>query len=169
MQMSIEREYPYQLKRNSVAVISLLLAGLALVMAYFAYNNTQGLRIRNFSVTLSPNQASVFLWGISAILFATVGLCAALIWMSFRVQQRLAFTPTELILPRSLWSAREKSIRYQDVTDIKLRTSDYQRWLEIYYAGGKGTIHAAMLPSNQVFEEAIDLLVSKVSATRTSY
>jgi hypothetical protein len=167
MNGSIEQVYKYQLKRKGVAWVTILVGALAIAIAYFASTNTRGIRFTNTGSTLSTGQATIFLWGLSALLVAITLLCASLLVASYRVQQRIAFTDTEVIMPRSFWSSREKQIAYDDIQDISIRNEQHQRWLVIKHSGGKSNISGAMLANGEVFDEVVNLLAHKVRNART--
>jgi uncharacterized integral membrane protein len=168
MNSSIERVYKYQLKRKGVAWVTIFVGALAIAIAYFASTNTRGMRITNTGSTLSTNEATVFLWILFAAMVAIVLLCAALLVSSYRVQQRIAFTDTEVIVPRSFWSSREKHIAYDDIQDISIRNEQHQRWLVIKHSVGKSNISGAMLANGEVFDAVVNLLAHKVRTARDS-
>lgn len=168
MNSSIEQVYKYQLKRKGVAWVTIFVGAIAIAIAYFASTNNRGIRFTNTGSTLSTNEATVFLWILSAAMVAIVLLCAALLVASYRVQQRIAFTDTEAIVPRSFWSSREKHIAYDDIQDISIRSENYQRWLVIKHSGGKSNISEAMLANAQVFDEVVNLLAHKVRNARNT-
>jgi hypothetical protein len=141
---------------------------LAIAFAYFASTNNRGIRFTNTGSTLSTDQATIFLWCLFALLVAITLFCASLLVASYRVKQRIAFTGTEVIVPRSFWSSREKHIAYADIQGILIRSENYQRWAVIKHSGGKSNISEAMLANAQVFDEVANLLIYKMSNTPES-
>lgn len=158
----LEHVYPYQLKRRLVTGATIFIGLLAMIIAYFASRNDRGLRLINRGTTLSTELATIFLWGLAALLAAITGFCIFLLVISYRVEQRIAFTNAEVLLPKSLWSPEEKQIAYRDIQDIMIRTENSQRWAVIKHAGGKNTIAEAMLANSQIFDEVVNRLVHKV-------
>jgi hypothetical protein len=167
MNSPIEKVYKYQLKRKGVAWVTILVGAMAIALAYFASTNNRGIRFVRSGSTLSTGEASIFLWMLSAAMVAVVLLCVSMLVASYRIQQRIAFTSTEVIVPRSFWSSREKHIAYADIQGIIIRSENYQRWAVIKHSGGKNNISEAMLVNAQVFDEVANLLVHKMSNTRT--
>jgi hypothetical protein len=168
MSSPIEKVYKYQLKRKGLTWVTVFVGTLAIAIAYFASTNTGGIRFTNTGSTLSTDKATIFLWCLSALLVSITLLCAALLVASYLVQQRIAFTDAEAIVPRSFWSSREKHIAYDDIQDISIRSENYQRWLLIKHSGGKSYITEAKLANSEVFNEVVNLLAHKISNARST-
>ncbi len=168
MNSLIEQVYKYQLKRKGVAWVTIFIGALAIAIAYFASTNIRGIRFTRSGTALATGEATIFLWVLFGLLFATTLFLVFLLVTSYRVQQRIAFTDTEVIVPRSFWSSREKHIDYDDIQDISIRNEQHQRWLVIKHSGGKSNISGAMLENSKIFEEVVNLLVEKVRNARDS-
>jgi hypothetical protein len=168
MNSSIEQVYKYQLKRKGVAWVTILVSVLAIAFAYFASTNNRGIRFTRSGTTLATGEATIFLWGLFGLLVATTLFLAFLLFTSYRVQQRIAFTATEVIVPRAFWSSREKQIAYNDIQDISIRNEQHQRWLVIKHSGGKSNISGAMLENSEVFDEVVNLLANKARNARVT-
>jgi hypothetical protein len=158
----IEQSYTYQLKRKGITIAAVFILVLAIAIGYFASTNARGIRFNRTGTTLSTDQATIFLWGLSVALVTIVLLCIALLVASYRVQQRIAFTKTEVLIPRAFWSSREKQISYNSIQAISIRSENYQRWIAIEHSGGKSYIAEAKLANSQVFEEVVNLLSHKL-------
>jgi hypothetical protein len=169
MENSVEKVYEYKLKRGRVIGVSICIGAFAVLMGYFAATNDRGIRFTRFgSSTLSPEQATIFLWGLSGFLAAATVLFVVLLIVDSRVQQRIAFAEAGLLVPRSFYTSREKQIAYDDIRDIVIRSNNNQRWLEIEHNGVKSQIHEAKLPNSLVFDELVNLLAEKVRNARNA-
>jgi hypothetical protein len=166
MNSSIEHVYKYQLKRQGVTWVTIFVGALAIAFAYFASTNNRGIRFTRSGTTLATGEATIFLWILFAAMVAITLFLAFLLFTSYRVQQRIAFTATEVIVPRAFWSSREKQIAYDDIQDISIRNEQHQRWLVIKHSGDKSNISGAMLENGEVFDEVVNLLAHKVRNAR---
>ncbi len=82
--------------------------------------------------------------------------------------QRILFTSTAIIVPRSRWSSAEIAIPYLAITDLSSSQANGQRLLRITYEGRKVSITSWFLPTNGHFEEVCYLLEELVKAAKSS-
>ena len=66
-------------------------------------------------------------------------------------QQRIAFTPSSIIVPKSRWSREEQIIEYRRIKALSTSEMGGQRFLHVTHADGN-TIDASMLSSKATFE-----------------
>lgn len=163
MQESLDRVYQYKLKRQSLTWVASFVGALALLFAYFVATNNSGIRFLRSGSTLDPGAATVFLWGMFALLVAVTAFLIGLVALSYQLQQRIAFTPQAIIVPKAFWSNQEQQIAYNEIQQLSIRTQQNQRWLVIKHFGGKSQIAGAMLANGEVFEEIVNLLAVYVS------
>lgn len=157
----IEREYPYQPSWLMIVSCGLLFSACAAGLAHFAQTNQAGIILFRF-ITLSPGEATAFLWLLTACSAGFVLLCLALVWHRLTFHQRLAFTTHGLLLPAGRWSRTEQSITYTDIHRLEVQQVQQQRFLHIHHTGGKLTLTAAMLPSKAAFDEVCDALAARL-------
>lgn len=159
--MLIEREYDY---KPSWWIILLGGAMFGVATVFFVYRallNDRGLII-NGLIELSQNGATIFYWVFAFFSLCFVLTVIAITFHRLKFHQRLAFTHSELIVPASRWSAAEKSIRYDDISNLSVTQISRQKFLYIYHSGEKYIVNASMLSSSKVFEEFVDLLTQKL-------
>ena len=155
----VEREYIYQTKWTFIIVLSTL-SGLATAgFGVMAARNDQGLRIDE--IELGPTGASAFYWLMCALGAGFVVIGVLLVYHRLTFHQRIAFTPTTVVVPVSRWSREEMEILYRDILALATNKVYGQRFLYVEHVGGKYTIDGAMLPSKAAFAEIRDLLASR--------
>ena len=161
----IEREWSYQMGWLVLVAVLAFFGGGGVFLAYLAMNNDAGLVI-NRVIELSPSGAAIFYWVLAAVCFAFVILALALAVLRFSLEQRVAVTPTALLLPRRRWSSEEIAIPYDEIEALTFRTVEKERFLEFRHRGRKRTIAASMLPSPAVLDELAELLGERVETGR---
>src|ERR1044072_8583305 len=105
----MEREYEYQPKWTVILACATFFGLCAAVLGNKARTNNRGLIISGM-IELSVDGATTFYW-----VLCFFGVCFVLIACLLAVhrlthRQRIVFTPTSLIVPKSRWSAEEKII-----------------------------------------------------------
>ena len=148
----MEREYDYRPGLAVVLLSGIFFAACALVLGARAYTNDRGLVI-NGIIELSPGSATVFYCVLTGFSVGFVAAAAVLAGTQLTLHQRIAYTETCLILPRSRWSAEEVTVPFSDILSYSAREIYGQRMLTIVYKGGKFTVGASMLPSTEAFDE----------------
>ena len=117
-----------------------------------ASGNHRGL-ILNGLVELSPAGATIFYWVLAASSVCFVVLCGLQAFIRLFQRQRIAFTDTCLIVPRSrFFSTTERSIPFSDIRELVPSTVYRQRFLKIVYEGGSFNLASALSPRNDDFD-----------------
>jgi hypothetical protein len=145
-------------------MILLCIIAFGLASVFFgarAQSNDRGLII-NGVIELSADGATVFYWVLFCLSVGFVLMTAALIFHRLTYRQRIAFTQSSIIVPKSRWSKEEHTIKYSEIKSITASKVNSQRFLNVIFAGGKFTIASSMLPSKTDFDEAYELLAKKV-------
>jgi hypothetical protein len=160
---NVEIEFTYKPKPLIMLLCLLMFGTCAALFGLFAVSNNSGLII-NGVIELSPFGATIFYW-----CFFTGSVCLALLgfiglFRSFTSKQRIAFTASSLIVPRSNWSTEEMTIPYRDITALTLSRVGGQRSLNIYFADKKKGLSASWLPTKKAFNEVCELLAVKIKA-----
>lgn len=118
--------------------------------------------IINGIIELSVSEATTFYWVMRVLSMGFVVIACLLAVHRLRHQQRIAFTNTSLILPRSRWSQEERSINYTDISALSVTKINGQQFLNIVHGAGKSAIGASLLPSKKIFNEVCELLEIKI-------
>src|SRR5262249_13303964 len=94
-------------------------------------------------------------------------LCVASLWFVARAASwavgrllfrwRVAFTPTCLLLPKSMWSSEEVAIEYRAITGLSRSGMSGPRRVCVTHPGGRRVIVSGMLPSEAAFDEVCEL------------
>jgi len=128
----------------------------------------------------------LFFWVLCALSIVEVALLVAQAVARLLLRQRVAFTPTSLLLPKSRWTSEEVVINYGAITGLFVSSADFAprmfrvaidcqtttelaarkgpRWRFLYlsHTGGERCIAAGWLPSQSAFDEVCELLMARV-------
>lgn len=147
----IEQEYAYRPGWLTIILCGLFFGACTAVLAWAATTHQRGMTFRHL-FTLSPSEATVFLWVLVAASAGFVLIALALAWHRLTFRQRLALTAAGVVLPAGRWARAETFIAFDSIHRLETLAVQSQRFLHIHHAGGKHTITASMLPSAAVFE-----------------
>ena len=159
--LKIEREYEY---KPSWLIILLCGGMFGLAAVFFgvrANSNDRGLII-NHVIELSENGATIFYWVFCFLSLGFVTITIALTFHRLKFRQRIAFTPTGIIVPASRWSADEKLIEYKNILALSEANVSGQTFLNLFHSDGKYIINRSILPSKKVYREIIELLEQRI-------
>lgn len=159
----IEQEYPYQPGWLTIIACGLLFGGCTAILALVARSNQRGISFRHI-ITLSPSEATVFFWVLTALSAGFVLIAFMLVWHRFTFKQRLALTASGILVPNGRWSREERFIAFRDMLELESLSVNGQHFLHIHHAGGKHTLTASMLPSKAAFAEVCALIAAKLQA-----
>ncbi|HEB86009.1 MAG TPA: hypothetical protein ENI68_03195 [Gammaproteobacteria bacterium] len=154
----------FSYKPNIVVFIlsSVVLAGIAVGMAYIAYTNEQGL-ILNGIIELSIEGATVFHWSL-AVACGTLAIFGAVAVVGASTSKREIIVSGNIIsAPKSGFSKKIIMINLAEVTDVNIQSVQKQKFLNIIHPSKKLAIPQAMLTSKQLFEKLTELVVSRVN------
>jgi hypothetical protein len=156
-----EREYPYRPRWTVIVFSGGFFGFAALVLGYRASNNRRGVII-NGIIELGPDGATSFYYVLCAL---SVGFVIISVFLAFHrlvFKQRLVFGTTTMTVPASRWSSATRQIAYRDIRRLSGMVVSGQTFLYVDHAGGRHTIVASMLPSQEAFEEVRALLTAKM-------
>lgn len=159
--LEIECEYEY---KPSWLIILLCGGMFGLATVFFgvrANSNDRGLII-NRVVELSENEATIFYWVFCFLSFCFVAITIALTVHRLKFRQRIALTPTGIIVPASRWSADEKHIEYKNISALSESNVSGQTFLYLFHSDGKYIINRSMLPSKKLYREIVELLEQRI-------
>jgi hypothetical protein len=161
----MQREYQYRPRWATIIFGSLFFGACAIVLALKASGNHRGL-ILDGLVELSPAGATIFYWVLAASSVCFVVLSGLLVFIRLFQPQRIAFTDTCLIVPRSRFSRNERSIPFRDIRALIPSAVLRQRNLKIVYEGGSFNLASGLLPHNDDFDALHDFLAEAVNMAR---
>ncbi len=133
-----------------------------------ALHNTNGLIIKRRSAIiaeLSPEQATVFYWGVGFLGLFIVLLCLDLAAIRFTQKHSIIITTNGIIMPASLFFPRIVRIPFADIIDLEMTNSRGLRTLIILLPYKKYRIPAGCVPGKGKFDEIV-LLVSEAIGSR---
>jgi hypothetical protein len=160
-----EREYTYKPRWTVILACAAFFGLAAGILGIKAWSNDRGLLI-NGIIELSADAATVFYWILCALGVGFVAVAVLLACHRLLYRQRIAFTATSLIVPKSRWSSEESIIEYNAVVGLAMEKVSGQQFLRIMHTKGKHTITASLLPSQADFEEVCALLAERVRIAR---
>lgn len=99
----------------------------------------------------ATNAPSLLTWAIATLAWAFVALAIIALAAGALRPQRIALTPTSLILPRSRWSTHEREVPLTDILHTSLLQVAGQRFLRLHLPDEELTLNAAMLPDAAAF------------------
>ena len=159
--LNIERQYEYKPKWTTILLCAVFFGLCAVILGAKAQFNNRGLII-NGIIELSVYGATVFYWVLCCLSVGFVLIAGVLTIHRLKHQQRIAFTPSSLIVPKSRWSQEEQSIEYRRIKSLSTSKISGQRFLYVTHAEGKHIIVASMLSSKATFDEVCELLAKKI-------
>lgn len=111
-----------------------------------AKTNQRGLILEHL-IHLSPEQATIFYYGISLPSFAFVLLAIFTIPQIF-IRRELVLEPDATLIPASLFSRRQQRIALESIHDLQVKTyRNKYTFITIYHDAGKTKINGNMLPN----------------------
>lgn len=161
----MNRQFRYGPKWTVIVFCALFFGACAIVLGAKAKGNERGL-ILNGVIEFSPTGATIFYWVLAALSAGFVVVAGFLAVMRLALRQRIAFTETCLMVPRSKWSSEEVTVPFRDVLELTRAEASGQRFLTIVHPGGKFTLIGWMLPKKQDFDELWQGLSEGVNACR---
>lgn len=155
---NIEREFEYNPPLKALFLAAGFFGLCAVIAAYAAFYGA-GNKSGFMKIIGNP----VVMWIVFAISVGFVLMAVIVAIRMLKVKQRIALTPSSIIVPKSRWSNEEQIINYKDIETIVPEEAVGQHLLNVFHSGGKYTIAASMLPSKKIYDELSDLLFEKTS------
>lgn len=160
---NIEREYKYKAAWKGILSGSIFF-GLCAIVSGIAAQSNKGFRF--IFINLSAYQATIFFWIICGLSLGFVLMAVVTAIRSLKQEQRIAVTPSSIIVPKSRWSQEEQIIEYKDIKTLSSEDVFGQHLLNIFHIGGKYTVAGSMLPSRAAFDELHNLLLEKIQQVK---
>src|SRR5262249_9801549 len=138
--------YRYRPKAVTMLFVVLGCAGFAYLGANMAQANQRGITFYHL-ISLSPENATIFLW-ILAAMFALAAVAGAFGFLLSLINPReLVLTETELHAPPgTLMPGKSKVVRLSDISGLKLVDVRGYRGLYAFHPHGKVMINETYMP-----------------------
>jgi hypothetical protein len=161
----IEVEYPLTLSPFRNLAMAGCAVGVTAGVAVIAATNSKGLSLFSL-VTLSAEEATLFLWALTAVcgLFALLAL--ALSWRAVFVKQRVAFTQSSIWIPRTNWSTELVEVPLRQIAAADLWSYGSERVVTLVLANRKFRIGQSWLPTPGAFEDVLARLQQGMQARK---
>ena len=158
-------EVPYRARWRLILGGGFFFGMLLLACVLFALTNRGGLIIGHPApiIELSPRGAAIFFWVLAAFFGCFFVFVGSLAVHRLMRSQRIAFTRTALLVPRSRWSADELAVPFGSITKIELHQIRHFRDLHVCHSGGLVTIRSYLLPSRVAFDEIHQFLRERMA------
>ena len=137
--MAEGRRFVLRPRWGTTILAVLFFAGCGAFLAHLAMNNDKGLVV-NRLFHLDPDDASI-VYGVLAALsagFVVVGVLGAL--RLARGKHELVLTDDAITMPPSVWKSSPKTIRWDDVVELRHQTVSGQEFITIVHRGGQDSI-----------------------------
>jgi hypothetical protein len=161
----VQRQYDYRPKWITIILCGIFFGACAFVLGATARSNVRGLSF-NGMIELSASGATVFYWVLTLLSIGFVVLAGCLAMVRLTLHQRITLTDTSITIPRSRWSKEEIVLSFGEINELSRSEVSGQRFLGITYNGGKLSVAAAMLPTNDDFEQICAAVSHGVKASR---
>jgi hypothetical protein len=160
---NIEREYKYKVPWKGILLL-IVFFGLCAIVGGIAAQSNSGFKF--IFINVSAYQATIFWWVVCGVSLVSVLMAVVTAIRSLKLEQRIAVTPSSIIVPKSRWSQEEQIIEYKDIKTLSTEDVFGQHLLNIFHIGGKYTIAGSMLPSRATFDELYNLLLEKIQQVK---
>jgi hypothetical protein len=162
------QEFYYNISKTQLIVMVIIASALPFLLASIATDNQKGLRLFRI-VTLSPNDATLFYWGM-AILCAFAALATIfMVFTSLRHPKKVELYATHANLPKASMFGGQLSIPYDLITNIsQKRLSATQEMVVIKSALGESRLLASHFKGVLGYEDFLSALSAKTSLTHPS-
>ncbi len=159
------QEFNYSISKTQLIVMVIIVSALPFLLASIASGNHKGLRLFRI-VTLTPNDATLFYWGMT-ILCAFAAL--ATIFMAFtslRHPKKVELYATHANLPKASMFGGQLNIPYQSITNISQRKlSAIQEMVVIKSTVGESRLIASHFKGLLGYQDFLSALSAQISLT----
>ncbi|TPG56066.1 hypothetical protein [Sphingomonas glacialis] len=147
--------YDYQPNTLRFALAAAFCAGSAVLMAKFALDNDRGMIIDGL-IRLDRGAATVFQWAVAGTFAVGLFIALAGLARSFGPAVQVVLDRHAISAPKSGFSRTVETVRYAEISGLRLTQIRSHRFLELRHPRGKFTIACSMLPSEYDFDTLVD-------------
>ena len=163
---SIEREYRYRLALSflwTAPVFFGLMSGFAVD---FALTNSTPVYLQGV-LEIPAVLANIGAWVVGALFACLFAGGLVFVAQALTRRQRIALTPTALLVPKGFWSSADQAIPYRDIVELATHVEpNRSQTLIVRHRQGKFPISESLLPSKADFQELWSALAGRVVAGR---
>ncbi len=145
-------EYSYKINIRKMGLLIPVIAGLAVFIAHLAMTNDRGL-ILFHAIHLGVENASIFYWGLSAVLGLAAGACLVAVITQLNAGDATVLRVADdgFTIPTGFFEKRMEFVRYSDVTKLTMMSVNGQNYLVIRHVDGKISLQQQCLPDRESF------------------
>lgn len=165
MTTTSDSSYPYKPSGGTYLLGTLLFGAGAVMFAWKAVGNEQGLII-NGLITLSPAGAAVFYWVLAGLCFGCVLLACLLSIDRAFGRAELRIGASSITLPEGFVRRSLVEIPFSEITTVSETELGGHRFFYFYTGRKKHCINQSLMPSELAYEEAKGVLLNRITANR---
>jgi hypothetical protein len=152
--------FPYRASTPRVIAIVIVVALLMVAFCYLALTSQHSLRLEGF--LLSPHQARIFYWLMTAATSLCLIPAAALVKRSSQPPQMIELGPTAAVVPKASLSGELLTIPYAKISKVELREIRGQKFLVIKSSVGESRVVPAGFTGQRAFADFVAALRQRV-------
>ncbi len=157
----VGREYKYRSTWTKLALFGGFFTACTALFIYLALTNDEVLVIQGV-LRLSPFGGRIVYWVLAAMSAAFMCCGVFLAFTRLTSVQRIALTPTGIILPTGKWNRRDEAfVEFKDIAAVKLLEFHGNHYLYVYASGLRYTVDKGFLSAND-FDEITWVLQSHI-------
>lgn len=156
-----EVRFEYKPKAWLFLLVIALCSGMTWFFINEALTNDRGLTI-NHLLTLSVFSAMVLFWVFSGFMALLTIFSAFVLIAGLKSSNEIVVNDSHITAPKRGVSTKRISVSFDEINDVQVQVIQKQRFLNIFYTGGKITIVSSMMPTKEDFDALTSLVVEKV-------
>lgn len=154
--MKNDVSYDYKPKPIMALLAAILFLGFAYGSALAAMTNERGIRI--IGITLDSDVANVIFWVFSVFcIFLSLKLILVMI-NGARGSKVVTLTSEAIIAPKSVASGKYVTVKYSEISEMKLQKTGGKLFLHVKHLKGKLTIPSAVFTDIESFQDLVKRL-----------
>ncbi|MDI1228089.1 MAG: hypothetical protein PSY14_10430 [bacterium] len=155
-------EYPYKVNVKKMGLLIPVIAGLAVLIVHLAMTNDRGL-ILFHAIHLGVENATIFYWGLSAVLGLAAGACLVAVITQLNAGDAtvLRIADDGFTIPVGFFEKRMEFVRYSDITKLTMMSVQGQNYLVIRHMGGKISLQQQSMADEQSFLVASGTIMAR--------
>ncbi len=162
------QEFNYNISKTQLIISVIIVSALPFLLASVATSNQKGLRLFHI-VTLSPNDATLFYWGMAILCAFAAFATMFMVFTSLRHPKQVELYATHANLPKASMFGGQLNIPYESITNIsQKRLSATQEMVVITSTVGESRLVASQFKGFLGYQDFLSALSAKISLTSHS-
>ena len=162
------QEFNYNISKTQLIVMVIIVSALPFLLASIATENHKGLRLFRI-VKLSPNDATLFYWGMATLCSFAAFATIFMVFNSLRHPKKVELYATHANLPKASMFGGQLNIPYESITNIsRKKLSATQEMVVITSAAGESRLVASHFKGFIGYQDFLSALSAKISLTHPS-